>query len=1647
MIHFRKITEDSTAGMKCSNRPPKLSLPVMLRLFLVLIVGFSGVLPSYAQPYGNEWIDFNKTYFKFPVRENRFFRIPFTTLTTYGLAGVPAEHFQLWRDGKEVHLFTSVSNGLLPTTGFIEFLGSPNTGFDEAGLYNNAAWHTQPERSFFLDTAWYFLTVNTEGPNKRFSVGVNAVNTTTLPADSFYMETARPLLSSTLVNGGLPRIIGSDAIRSAVWEKGESFSSNRFDYLRTIEFKLTNMRAFLNGPPLRLQYQVAGVANKERRAVIQLNNSLFDSLVVPYYEMVGKTIQGIPVNNLSGDTVSFKFISRDTASDNVVVTQFYLNYPRQFYHNLQTTLQLTLPATVKGNHIRLKGLPNSTFPPVLYDVKNLKRYIGVIKSDSSLFAIDPSATERDLTIGTQNPAHIRSVVAMKQINFRDFRLAQNQGDYLMITHFLLRQNDDPVEAYRAYRNSSPGGGYNAHIYDIDEISEQFSYGVRKNPLGIRRFIMYAIDHFSVKPKMVFLVGRGNTYYGYLRANATSRENMNMVPTWGIPASDNLLASRSNLIPYPEIPIGRLSAVNTSEVRVYLDKVIAFENLQRKKPALPSDNEWRKRVLHLIGGDDVYLADSILWRYMSNYGKIIKLPYPGGMVDQFKRPANPQFAEQMKFIENRISEGAGLITYFGHSSTSSIDFNMGSPDMYTNKDGRYPVFIANGCRAGNIFDFTTQRLGSRETTISDNFIFAPNKGSIAFISNSDLGTINFQNLLTGEWYNAFSTKKFGKTIGEIQQEALKSAWARTASSNATNQFINRCNIEQNILHADPAIVPFIEGLPDFAVEGSFLETIPGKMLTEMDSAGIKLHYFNLGTAVNDSVRITLEREMPDGTSKLLYNARHAKIYNRDSITITIGLKGLFEEGPGYIVARIDPANDWQERDKDNNVAVIPFNLQRAGILPVYPYNFSIISAPQVVLKASTTNPLEAKAIYRFQMDTTAKFDSPLNITLDTLAPGGLVEWQPGVALTADSVYYWRVSLAGVPFTAETPVYSFVYIPGNRPGFNQSHYFQHRQSEFRKMELASHKNWTYSQKENNIYVSHGIYTSSGTEETHFSITTNGEMKMRSACIGRSIIFNLYDSLTFEPIKNTPVKAFGSADSCAPYREYNFEFYYYSHSNRKIIMDFLASIPKGTFVAARLNADRPYDSLLVKYWKADTAIYGSGNSLYHSLLKNGFYDIDSLTRTRTFFFMFQKGDSSVFKPYSKFSEGLSDRLYASIYPTTIDSLGEVYSPWMGPAKQWENASWKMMPTSSPSLPNQVYHLQLWGKNLAQQTQLLQEWDSFSDTVDISTIDAAEFPFLQFRMKSAGDYGDLPVQLSRWRLHYTPLPDGAWSPVDWFYLKKDTLNASGDTLHLELAFKNISETILDSTLVKVIIRDAQGNETVHGLQKFRAITAGDTAILDFRKILTLPEGDYELLIEANENGTPAEQNYFNNRALLPFTVGGGTLPLWLLHFEALREGKSARLNWKALPNEGIKAYHVEHSVGGNFSLIANNVRASGTSGGMELYQLLHENPAKGNNFYRLKMEMKNGSTEYSDTRKVVFELPVQVMAAPNPFNAYFYIYPINRDEIWQLTIFDDSGRQIRSEKGSGSQRIDLSGSAKGIYWLHWNSGGESRIIKMLKH
>ncbi|MFN9112155.1 MAG: hypothetical protein ACK5XN_18975, partial [Bacteroidota bacterium] len=118
---------------------------------LLLIVSFTVT----AQTYMNEWIDYSKRYYKFSIGSKGLYRITYEQLQSLGLTGTDASHFQIWRNGEEVPLYTTASSGPLNTGDFIEFWGTGNDGKWENRLYLKPEFQINNEVSLFTDTASY----------------------------------------------------------------------------------------------------------------------------------------------------------------------------------------------------------------------------------------------------------------------------------------------------------------------------------------------------------------------------------------------------------------------------------------------------------------------------------------------------------------------------------------------------------------------------------------------------------------------------------------------------------------------------------------------------------------------------------------------------------------------------------------------------------------------------------------------------------------------------------------------------------------------------------------------------------------------------------------------------------------------------------------------------------------------------------------------------------------------------------------------------------------------------------------------------------------------------------------------------------------------------------------------------------------------------------------------------------------------------------------------------------------------------------------------------------------------------------------------------------------------------------------------------
>lgn len=1462
-----------------------------LVLFLMLVS-----LKAYTQPFRNEWIDYNKTYYRFAVTPavpvsgatsnhahkadyNMLYRIPYATLLAQGLATVPVEQFQLIRNGAEVPIYTYPASGIMGTDGFIEFWGRANDGSTDRDLYRTALNQLNDRWSMFSDTAYYYLSINT-GSNLRITDAVHNPLASTLIPDSFFMHTVR-INPRNNRNLGFTLNIQNKEVRSSSFEAGEGWAESRFGNSPFI-YGLGKLFAFTNtSSKISASYWGQGMSNINKIVEFRINDSIVGTRNFRKYNTDSVFYSNIPLSRINGNDSSFITIRLQSLDANYrfMVSKVLFTYPRKFEFDKRTTsFEFVLPASPNGRLLKFVNFDTSAAPKILIDETNRKRYEAIRVADTLWVELPASTSPQNLILTSVNldasKNVVRTVAQLTPRHFTSYALPENQGDYLIISNQRLYNNNgiNPVEAYRAYRSSAAGGSYNAKVYDIDDITEQFGFNVFKHPIAIRNFLRYSRHQFSAQPKAVLLMGRGATY-DYAQ-NDTNISRLNLIPTWGQPASDNLLAAADNESITPATPIGRIAAITGAEVQDYLDKVMAYESVQASNT---ESHLWQKETLHLIGGNDPFIVEPIKG-YMEKYQQRITDTLVGANVQNFIRLNDPNTSANNAAIQKAVQQGTGIISYFGHSSATSFDFNLNNPASLNYTPGRLPVFLANGCKASEFFDLNTRRYNQAQLTLSERFVLAKNKGSVAFISSTHYGILQYLDVFTEKWYDAIATTHYGKSIGEIHQQAiLKMLESTTLTDPAA-----RLTAEEYHLHGDPALRIHTQSKPDYSIDSASIRISPALITANTDTITVNFTINNEGKATADTARVKVYRRFADNRELKIADTLFINISNNRSMQMRVPVGGKPEAGQNAIIVKIDEDNKVAEVREDNNNAAKFFMVNTEGLRPLWPMNYGIVQQWPTALFASPFDITADSATYRLQIDTTELFNSPLLYQKDTLTRNGAIQILPDNNLLPGKVYYWRTAVLtnGTPGTWYNA--SFTYLPGSGAGFNQGHYFQHLRSSYSKMNLdSSSRRFKFNNKFNNLYITHGIYPYSATEDLHLSVTPNGNSNIYSACIGQSVIINIFDSLSFLPYPN-PAQVNGTVGGCAPNtpgRIYNFEFKYFPAANRKRIMDFIDSIPAGQFVAVRLVVDPPYYSIQVKYWQRDTLLYGPGNSLYHRLKQQGMYDIDSLNRTRTFSFVFQKNDSTRFKPTNLFSEGLYDLPVLSVDLPMTDTAATITSPWFGPAKSWDSLYWTGLSIPEPNgQVSDTVKTSVIGRKKDGTTQTLFTFNSNQQIVAFTgdnTIDANIYPYVQLQQTTFDSDNATPYPLDYWRVIFTPAPEGAMMTGDYFQftanpntgLFKDTLLSNIDTLRFGIAFKNISSSpYTDSLVARIHLEDSLGN-TIQLLQKkLKPLAAGDTVHLYYATLLENITGSWKLFASINGDGEQPEISLDNNFIYQPF-------------------------------------------------------------------------------------------------------------------------------------------------------------------------------------
>ncbi len=314
-------------------------------------------------------------------------------------------------------------------------------------------------------------------------------------------------------------------------------------------------------------------------------------------------------------------------------------------------------------------------------------------------------------------------------------------------------------------------------------------------------------------------------------------------------------------------------------------------------------------------------------------------------------------------------------------------------------------------------------------------------------------------------------------------------------------------------------------------------------------------------------------------------------------------------------------------------------------------------------------------------------------------------------------------------------------------------------------------------------------------------------------------------------------------------------------------------------------------------------------------------------------------------------------------------------------------------------------------------------------------------------------PYQLTEWNLQYVPVPEGAIAP-NLYYSIPDTLGTwvsnqqiKSDTLHVGVAFANVSQADFDSVAVKVILFDTLQNPIELPLQRVRALLAGDSLHIDLQLPVNGLSGWYNMYLNVNPAGDQPEQFTFNNFLYKYIYFDNATsLPVTLTSFTALLQGTQVKTSWNVSAEVNTRQYEVEYSTSGDHFNRISTVAAAGVAGKNE-YTYYHTNPANGFNYYRLKIIDKDGSFTYSAIRQVTVDPSVVIRLYPNPVRDVLTLSVANpAAKTSEVILLNAFGQQVWQKQMSGTEQIDMKRLPAGNYLLRVLTNGVDHVYKVQK-
>lgn len=1524
------------------------------RLIYTLLILLTLPLSVLSQPYGNEWINLNQSYYRFSIPKTGVYKVTNAQLQA---AGIPISNFnpqnvQLFYKGAEIPCYIEGEN-----EGVIEYLlfyAEKNNGWFDIDMYDDVKNQTNPNYSVITDTASVFFTWNGSFSNKRF-IKENDTDFTGYTPKTFCW--ANSYQEYTLSY--------KQPIEDCEYVKAEGWVDNVGISLGTVKTKKIPTPDYY-GAGLKTVIDIAFISysSNKNHMVVQYPDFELDT-VFTGFKTIKNHAETDAMLNETTDIVFRNIDDQNSAASNMAASYIKIRYTRGFNANTENNFSFILPASPNiKSYIEISSFI-SDGQPYLFDLTNSK-IIKVINESDLHKALIPSLPNK-ANLQLIDEGYFLNTPTITECSFKNH--SNRNSKYLIISNKKLKSS---AEAYAAYRN--------AYLVYAGELYNQFGYGIQKHPMAIRNFLRYAFNNWDTPPEYLFIIGKGVQAIS-IRHNSAAYKNC-LVPTMGQPGSDALLSNRITGSGYESaLPTGRLAAQSNADVYIYLEKVQQFENNINNNNAY----EWMKRGIHFGGGKNA-TEQARFKNHLRNYEVIISDTLFGGSISTFlKTSSDPIVISKSDSIKNLVNNGVTFMTFFGHGSTANgFDQNIDEPAAYNNK-GKYPFMVANSCYTGNI------HLNGKSSQ-SEDWIIIEEKGAIAFLAVVGSGYENELNVFSNQLFKNISSYHYAEPIGK----SIRNSRIKLLSSSST--LMAKSTAQEFTLHGDPAIILNSFPLPDLTIKNSDILFTPSVLTTEIDSFFITVIPTNTAKTTKKTFTVDIDRYFQTGKTTNSFMQVNG-LFFKDTIKIKLPVDKINGLGNNKFTVRIDGINAIDELNESNNQAETNIFISSTDIVPVYPYKYSINPNSNITIKASSVDVFTKEQTTVFQIDTSYLFNSPLLITDRITHKGGVVEWSPsGLAYNPQQVYYWRT--AKESDEKKWSQSSFCIEP-NKVGWHQSDYGQIVDNSLMFLEKDNvQRNFIFTDAPKTLRCQNMGSPVGEPEYRSIGYSIDGLGGSSSCGATGAMIVAVFDSLSLIPWysdrddyghQNYPGCSTGAT---------NPKMFFVFHSNNidniTSLVNFIENdVPQGnyfliySFISGNYSNYSEYQKSLFDLWGANEIRFMQNNYIPYIMFARKGYPDETIEVT---------GTSS------------TDEISLEEQVKGLFTYGSIVSKRIGPSKKWETLNWGYHKQEDNT--DELAFVKVFGIDNSDKEVLLIDSITTNST-NLSDIDAVVYPYLKTVFYTKDELYRTPSQLDYWEVLYEPVTDLALNPLKGFVFYNDTLH-QGEGGTFAMAFENIGNSDVDSTLVSYWIQNNKNENITLSNHKIAPLKAGMFVVdtIEFSSLAL--EANNSIWVEINPVNTTQgtmsirEQYYFNNLAQLPFYVKKDALnPLLDVTFDGLHIMDGDLISAKpeiviqlkdenrfiALNDTSVFSFYIKsQSTGVEHKIAINNnpdVQFIPAKLPKNKAQIIYNTSFADDGIYELRVQAKDlsgnesGMFDYLISFKVINESTItNVFNYPNPFS-----------------------------------------------------------------